>query len=155
MKREFRPVVTPLEGRALMSAGLKGTASGSGPTVLSSPTGINEIFFGFEVGRLGNVRVTGRGLLFPGDPSGRAPRVDFVIIDPANRRSLVFGLEMIAVTAPVSSGSPSGPVTDTMEVMQVNPRGPFARDLGAIVSVSIVEKPRVHGQNLSISFTPA
>ena len=25
MKREFRPLVTPLEGRALMSGGLKGT----------------------------------------------------------------------------------------------------------------------------------
>ena len=155
MKREFRPVVTPLEGRALMSAGLKGNAWGSGPTVLASATGINEILFGIGAGTLGKSRVTGSGLLRPGDPSRIGPRGDFLFIDLANRRSLVFGLEMISIAAPVSSGSPSGPVSDTMEVMRVNPKGPFAHDLGEIVSVSIVEKSMVHGKNLAISFSPA
>jgi hypothetical protein len=70
MKRKFHPVVTHLEGRALMSAGLNGTASGFAPGVLFFPTGIGEIFFSFANGRLGKVSVQGQGILLPGDPKG-------------------------------------------------------------------------------------
>ncbi len=155
MKREFHPVVTPLEGRALMSAGLKGTASGYAPGALFLPTGIGEIFFSFAKGTLGKVKVQGQGVLLPGDPKGKVPRYDFLIIGFVKRGRYAFGLEMDSIAAPVVSGSSRPAVTDLMSVTRVNPKGPFAHDLGATVSLSIVEKPKIHGQNLSISFSTA
>src|SRR6478672_1924165 len=105
MKRDFCPVVTPLEGRALMSAGLKGTASAFGSAVLGSPSGANEISFAFGTGRLGNVNVGGTGLLVPAVPKNMGPKYDYIYISigMGKRRAYVFGLEMEAIAPPVYS----------------------------------------------------
>jgi hypothetical protein len=138
-----------------MSFQPKGTASGYAPGVLFFATGIGEIFFSFANGRLGKVGVQGQGILLPGDPKGKVPRYDSLIIGLAKRRPYVFGLEMDSIAAPAASGSSGPAVTDLMRVTRVNPKGPFAHELGAIVTLTIAEKRRVHGLNLSISFSPA
>jgi hypothetical protein len=138
-----------------MSAGLKGAASGFVFGDLFTPTGgIGQFRFAFANGRLGNVRVQGAGVLSPGDPKPYGLKYDSLSIALAKRKPFVFELEMVPIEAPVSSGSSSATVTDLMSVTQVNPKGPFAHDLGATLSLSIVEKPKIHGQNLSISFSP-
>jgi hypothetical protein len=153
MKREFRPDVTPLEGRALMSAGLKGTLSGSGPPALPTGNPFRPILFFLNGGKLGKVKVQGHGWFGLG-PLPPNTRFDFIVLGPVTNRpnnQTVLYLESIA--EPVISGRASGPVKDLMRVTQA--KGPYARYLGTLIVVSITEVPRVHGRNLSVSFSPA
>ncbi len=122
MKREFRPVVTPLEGRALMSTGLKGTLSGSGPPALPTGNPFPPIFFFLNGGKLGKVKVQGHGA-FSAGPLPPYTRFDFIVLGRvSNRPNNQTLLLLESIAEPVISGSGSGPVKDVMSVTQA--RGP-------------------------------
>jgi hypothetical protein len=156
MKREFHPVVTPLEGRGLMSAGLNGTLLAQGPSLLATPVETIHLLLFLHPGKLGKIKVAGGwGFLLSGDPSTHHG-FDYINLETGVRQNSSY-VSMTAITAPVAASSPSGPVTLNMQVRTAT--GVFAQDLGAIVSVRIsirsVLKRTMGLATLAISFSPA
>lgn len=136
MEREFRSVITPLEGRALMSAGLEGTVLAQGPSLLASPVQIYDLLWFVHSGKLGKVKVTGgTGFLLPGNRSTHHG-FDYIDLETGVRKNSSY-LSMTAITEPVAANSPSGPVTLNMQVTTAT--SVFAHDLGAVVSTTWLE----------------
>jgi hypothetical protein len=148
--RRFRPVVTSLEGRSLLSVSIKGTLPGLmaenwGLTPATNPNGVVAVFGG----KLSKIEVSGSVWLDWGPPQ---PQYDFITIWQSRRSGAV----MEPIAAPVPSGSEAGPLTVTLRVTTA--KGKFASDLNAIVSATIVKVKQTvkHGvaSNLLVWFSP-
>ena len=154
MKRALRPVVTPLEGRTVLSAGLNCTRPALGPAQLAVPGRVYTLDFFVHAGKLGKVKVArGRGFLFAGNPSSQHG-YGYIELETGFRHNSSH-VTLTAITAPVALASPSGPVALNMQVTQAT--GVFAHDLGATVSVNIsvrnVLKRTMGLATLAVSFS--
>jgi hypothetical protein len=145
MRRDFRPDVTLLERRSLLTAGLRGTFKGNMADNFTLTPSSQATVFGFS-GKLSGVAVYGAGVVIAASPSSKFYPDTLNVYNPSGTSEVATRI----LSEPVSSG-PRGPLT--LDIQIIRATGKFRADLNTFATVTIVKKATKTG-NLTVTFKP-